>query len=488
MAVHIVATLYIFPDTNVFIHSKPLADVDWAVFGAWDRIEVLLTRPVQKEIDDLKGRGNSRRASRARSVSSTIRNLLKASDGKQQLRERPDVLLCLRHDLRREEPVPDGLDYSERDDQLVGIALAFQRANPRAAVKLLTHDTGPMASAKAGGLDFVETPESWLLAPEKDEAEKREKELRAELARYRNSEPIFALNPLPDGVATLESSVIAYRPLSSQEVKSLVANLKGRFPLASDFGALEAKVGKKRDSDLFGVLRPFDVFEPASTKEIDDYRNGYVEWESQCTEILSKLHSALHRCIDWPCLTVRITNVGSRPATDALVVVQTEGKLALRPLSNRKDGEQLDRGRPRLPAPPTVPRGRWKRVTPFEEVSRFLDFSRIAGLGDINERLPVSSLVRRDPNGLYFKQGGPGRLGQHIEYECAQWRHQQPAEFIEVEVVCAVEPGPYAGCIRMEVHAANITIPVVTEVPVRIVVGESTCFEIAQEMVEACGA
>src|SRR6188508_67432 len=126
--------LYLFPDTNVFLQCKPLEQVAWASFGSWDRIEVLLTRPVQTEIDSLKDKGNSRRAARARAMSTRIRELLNAPEERMNLREAPLVVLCLRNDLRRDETAAATLDYGERDGQLVGTAVAFLKANPNKAV------------------------------------------------------------------------------------------------------------------------------------------------------------------------------------------------------------------------------------------------------------------------------------------------------------------------------------------------------------------
>lgn len=76
--------------------------------------------------------------------------------------------------------IADQLDYRERDDQLVGIAYAFRSENSRNDVRVLTHDTGPMASAKMVGMDLIAVPDEWLLAPETTTADRRITALEAQ--------------------------------------------------------------------------------------------------------------------------------------------------------------------------------------------------------------------------------------------------------------------------------------------------------------------
>lgn len=57
--------LHVFADTNVFLQCKKLEELDWSVLGAYDRINVLVTHPVIREVDSLKKAGNERRAARS---------------------------------------------------------------------------------------------------------------------------------------------------------------------------------------------------------------------------------------------------------------------------------------------------------------------------------------------------------------------------------------------------------------------------------------
>lgn len=484
--------LYLFPDTNVFLQCRPLDQVAWSAFGDWDRIEVLLTRPVQTEIDALKGKGNGRQASRARTASSRVRELLQAEGDRLTLREQPLVQLCLRHDLRRDESASGDLNYEERDDQLVGIALGFQKANPDAEVWLLTNDTGPMASAKAVGLKYHEVPEEWFLSPEVEDSEKRENALKVEIARYKSLEPSFVVELLSTSEERLQASLTMYRALSVTEREQLLSRLTTKYPLCADFGPSESQERTRERSAaslLFGQAK--EVFQPATSDEIDQYREAYAKWEHECVERLSNLHKTLHARLIWPQLTVRIENVGTRPADDALVVIDVQGNIFLRPPKRNEEGKDDGKENLRLSPAPSAPKGRWKGSDFWGVGSMYHDLARalkVSQPGHLATFIPHIATHHRDPNALYFKEGGRGQVSKHIEYECAQWRHAQSAEDFEFDVLCSLQPGIHAASVRVEVHAANLTYPEVAQLPIRLSVEESSCLGVAQQMVAALGA
>lgn len=488
-------TLYLFPDTNVFLQCKPLNQVSWSAFGTWDRIEVLLTRPVQTEIDALKGKGNGRQASRARSASSLIRQLLQTQGECLILREHPLVQLCLRHDLRRDESASEELNYAERDDQLVGTALGFQKSNHDAAVWLLTNDTGPMASANAVGLTYQDIPADWFLPPEADESEKRERILKAENERYKSLEPSFEAKLSPENQQP-KQSLTKFRSLSTLESEKLLARLAARFPLCTDFGPSEAQeriINRSAVSIFLGQTK--EVFHPVTPDEIQKYHEAYSKWEQECAEKLSSLPSMLHKSQAWPQITLQIENVGSRPADDTLVILDVRGNLLLRPPERQEDegNEQGDcQERLKLSPAPSAPSGKWVSNDSFSMARRSLaDIVRTKKIwpsDDLPRPLLRNVTSNRDPNGLYFKKGRRGLPSKHIEYECVQWRHAQSAEFFEFDVLCQREPGTYSGLVIVEVHAANLTNPKTVQLPIELSVEEVSCFEIAETMVAELGA
>jgi hypothetical protein len=487
-----VKKLYLFPDTNIFLHCKPLDQVSWSALGEWDQIEILLTRPVATEIDELKGKGSSRRTSRARDASSLIRKLLDAEGERQTLRRQPLVELCLRQKLRRDESVSGDLNYEERDDQLVGIALGFQKSNPDTEVWLLTNDTGPMASAKVVGLKYREVPEIWLLPSETDEAEKQINALKARIAQLESSEPSFDVK---FQYAKEQMSLTVFQPLSRQERDELLARLAARFPKCSDFGPSEVQERIPERNKALGILGIGlkEVFHPVTENEKDKYLRAYAKWEQRCAERLSNLPSLLHESLNWPKIIVRIENIGSRPADDTLVTVDVvHGSLLLCPPKGQED-EAEEKGQESLsllPAP-VAPTGKWETVSPFGIKRSFAsEFARPAQLlpslgNTVTSFEHLSRHDTRDPNEIYFKVGQRGEACKHIEYECKQWRHAQSYEDFEFDLVCPLGPKTYSASVKVEVHAANLTVPVVAWLKIELSVTESSCLEVAEQMIAA---
>ena len=87
-------TLYLFADSNLFLHYKPLNQIDWSTLSDFDDIEVVVCRTVQREIDALKDGREGRRSDRARRVASTLLEI--AQHGPQEHRAAsPRVVLNL---------------------------------------------------------------------------------------------------------------------------------------------------------------------------------------------------------------------------------------------------------------------------------------------------------------------------------------------------------------------------------------------------------
>ncbi len=258
--------VYLFPDTNVLVQCLPLDKLDWSAWRDFDEVHLTISRPVQSEIDDQKNKGGERLARRARKASSLLRDILVG--GHEHLLVRPAdpaVKLFIRTALRPSPELAEVLDYDRTDDQLVGTAHAFVQQNPGADVRVLTHDTGPMASAQMVGIFIAPVSDNWLLPPEPSEADKRIRSLEAEVARLTDAEPKFSIADT-DGneLSTLEFEFVHYEPLTQAELSVLVEKLEQRFPLATDFGPRE----RTERATLASIRLPGvkEVFTPATEK------------------------------------------------------------------------------------------------------------------------------------------------------------------------------------------------------------------------------
>ena len=89
-------TLFLFPDTNIFIECKPLADLDWSDWKEFPEIHLVVCRPVQREIDQQKNRGNDRVGQRARAANGLFRKIIQSGQDHELVKgSSPAVLLYL---------------------------------------------------------------------------------------------------------------------------------------------------------------------------------------------------------------------------------------------------------------------------------------------------------------------------------------------------------------------------------------------------------
>lgn len=484
-------TLYLFPDTNVFLQCKPLSQVDWSVMSGFDAIELVLTRPVQSELDSLKGNGNGRRAMRARTASTLMRELLESEDGTKRLRKSAPIV-DLRLDIRlRVDPSAEGvLDYGERDDQLVGITLGFMGAHPGAAVKLLTNDTGPMASAKAVGVTYQVIPDDWFLPPEEDESSKQAKALKEELDLYKNQEPKFRVEHAYASDKRFTATMTTYEALSDDQIADLVERLRAKHAMATDFGEVEEPDpnAPKDFFDLSKLAGHTEGLKRVTPAEIDRYRSSYEDWISDCRTKLTGYANALQREQAWPQFTITADNFGARPADDALIVFEVEGQVWIcvpdRGDDSKPQTTAIERGL-ELPQPPAAPQSRWVGKGDIRVGTLFRQSASPLGSATMLDLPSFYSPKPRDPNGFYLKVGRRGSPSQRIEYECDQWRHAQGREDFSFDVFVNLQPGEYAGVVKVGVHAANLTRPALMTLPISITVIRASCFEEAVAMVDA---
>jgi hypothetical protein len=76
----------IFPDTNAFVQCRPLEQVDWSVWKDFDEVHLIVSRPVQSEIDNQKSKGSDRLGRRGRVASSLFREVICAGPATRSFR------------------------------------------------------------------------------------------------------------------------------------------------------------------------------------------------------------------------------------------------------------------------------------------------------------------------------------------------------------------------------------------------------------------
>jgi hypothetical protein len=224
---------------NLFLHCRAIITLPWKDLGEARPITIYIGYTLQREIDRLKGDGNQRRSKRARDANSLFKKLLQASGETMVLRDAdPRVILAFLPHLdphRQKSPL---LDLSNPDDCHIEESLAFQAAHPEIRTAILTHDTGPLLTARRVGLKPFEIPDAWLLEPEKDERQKQIEELirQNKLLQSQHAQLSIAIcDRQGAAVEAITLSIVEYDPPSPELITSVLADLQSRFPRKEEF-------------------------------------------------------------------------------------------------------------------------------------------------------------------------------------------------------------------------------------------------------------
>ena len=231
-----------------------------------EEVRLIVSSPVLREIDHLKTKGNDRVGRRARAASAMFREMLDETH-KLVHAESPRVVLSVEPQHTYNRDLEDRLDYQERDDQLLGTVYEFARSNPSSDVRLLTHDTTPLYTARGLNLTADLISDDWLLPPETTETEKKLTAIEAENARLKTAEPSFSICCANQSDAVVDRYCASYtwsEPLTDAEVDGLMQRLKVRFPWKPISAQGNRKSGQRLRLSLTGSLQPsrFSLLQP----------------------------------------------------------------------------------------------------------------------------------------------------------------------------------------------------------------------------------
>lgn len=504
------ATVIYFVDTNLFLQCHPWEQLDWTPWDDLEEVRLIVSSPVLREVDYRKNKGNDRVAKRARDTSAMFRRMLR--DGCKVVRTaNPRVVLSIEPLHTPSPELERQLNYRERDDQLVGTLYAFSRCHEGIDVRLLTHDSTPLFTAQGLGLTGNIIPDKWLLPPESTDAEREVQSLKSEVKRLRKTEPLFTIRYVDQSSTELEryhASFTWYDPPNDDQVVSFMQKLEARFPLETDFGPREPAERAPKQKTGLNVLDAFtkEVFTPATDEEIEEYRDkAYPEWLERCEEILQYHDRTLQEQVPLLQFSFLAANVGTRPATDALVTVEARGNFQIQPPDDDDEDQDGEENEPRnqkvekLPPPPVAPHGQWKRavdmhsidVSPiFDAVNRslggfpYVEPRAIAGIDQSWLSSLEAGLWSHDPNDFYYKPERPSSPRPSFSLTCDQWRHDDGEVQFDGTIHVAIDQDTVEGALVFRTQAGNLSESASKLVPVRMEIAHVSAFQTSLAMVE----
>ena len=484
--------LYLFVDTNLFIQCRGLYELDWSEWEDFSEVHLIVCLPVQREIDKQKIRGNNRVGRRARDTYSSLFRAIATGEKEYELIKevQPQVKLFLESPSRPDPELASSLDYGRPDDEIIGCLHRFAKDHPDFYVRLLTHDTGPMMTARGLGLSVSPIRNEWVLPPENNDEEREVARLRQEVAQLKKAEPQFDIKCIDAGGAETDVCELIYRiyrPLTEDDVSHCMNLIEHRFPIETEFNRHDLTVRPHVAMPLLG-RQPH--YEPASEEAIRNYReNEYPEWIDDCREWLTSVHEKLQLEEGLPFFRFEVTNVGARPGKDALVVIRARGDFKICPPPFEEDEpEETEETDLRIPSPPRPPRGRWRSSN--TSLSRMLGgFNYLGGspLVDLHS-LTVPAYIpptpRRDPNLFYYKPTRITEPAHTFSLECKQWCHETSSEPFAGDIFVAEGVTKASGALECEIHAENLFKPTFKRIPVRIELEYPSSRDVVEKLID----
>jgi len=282
-------SLFLLPDVNLFLQCKALHALPWKEISETEKIVLLISRTVQGEIDRLKGDGNSRRAQKARDANSLFKRLMQAPEETLEIvSENANVLLGFIPILDPSRAKPASLDLSKPDDCFVEEALALQNAQPAYKVAILSHDMGPLRTAKHVGVSSILIPDQWLLDVGKDENQRKLDELTRQNASLQAQFPKVSISVEGSNntiIYKAECEIVEFEYPRPALVESILGDWLERHPLKENFS--EPPAGSfPADAIYTQFMNSMKKYEPPSMYEIEEYREAYYKWKNDAEKFL----------------------------------------------------------------------------------------------------------------------------------------------------------------------------------------------------------
>ena len=435
----------LFIDTNLLLHGRDLKGLPWSEIRADADFRLVVARTVASEIDKLKADGNSRRARRARKISSLLGEALSAC-GEIVLRESgPHVALALAPPGPIEWARFPSLDRERADDRLVAEALIQAARNGEVIV--VSNDVGPRHTAMHHGLACFAVPDHWLLEPEPDERDRRIQELQAQVRALSSTKPAMTaefVDAESAPITELHIDAIDLPDLTSAEVNRLAEEIERMDPPGS-FDAPSVTAAKF--PELVRHLSVMDTVMRPSKEQIERYlKIDYPQFRKEVREYFGKLVFHLKFRERQRAFGVLLKNSGYAPAENLCVEIQAAGQMGLL-------AEAIDIGE--FPKPPQRPRSLW-------EGTGMAGGSFGGSLIDLVRPREIDLPGRRE---TYWTSKPTIKAASGTLF-CAEFRHRTEHR---QDLVVFAHPhfASGGGAITVAVSASNLPEPVIATLPIK---------------------
>jgi hypothetical protein len=211
---------YIFMDTNVFLHFKPIEE--FKLSEQWGKCCLVVPRVILGELNKHKDSNKSSKIQkRARAICKKIQEWDKSGQITENLK--------FEFVINTSDPKKHGLNSDSPDDRFLSDILLFDA--PSEDKILLAYDTNMLLTAKHLGIFTQEINENLKLPTEPCPLEKEKQELQRKLNRLENALPKLVVGCVSDANENVDPNpVFQYsikeEGLTDEEIDRKVSNLK----------------------------------------------------------------------------------------------------------------------------------------------------------------------------------------------------------------------------------------------------------------------
>ena len=455
-----------FVDSNFFLQCKKYNQLNWSDITNDKDISIIITRPVQIEIDRLKNDGNSRRSKRARETTSLFRKIL-ATD-KFSFMEKTssnDITLNFAKQYSDEELSQSNksFDLTNNDDKILAIVNNYllEKLLSHDNCAFLTNDTNPILTARLNDLPVIQIPDTWILEPENDERDKEIFKLKQQVSEYQKKEPVIEIEFDANKYITATEfpnefnvQIKSYNQINQADIEKLIDLLIKKYPKQTDFDITENGLNK----GIYKIIYPMHSYYPPNDDEINSYNTAYHKWEKDIYRLFFNYADKQNEYAKIFPFCITLKNDGNISAEDLLLEfkILTGGQLIFPDFDDKVLTERWV-----YPTPPKPPQGKWKNsiFSSMEKFATFNTFSHELAIPPITLRdmiLPKN----RDKNAFYWKDGKPEKNVSSWRFECEEFRHKLDNEYFSYYLV--FDDNSDKIVFQITVSASNMSSPIKT--------------------------
>jgi hypothetical protein len=334
-------SLALFPDTNVWLHFRPVREVDWCALTGAASVRLIVCGQVLDELDEKKY--DSRLSDRATRALAVITAAIRA-----EAVLRPGVELAVLADA------PEA-GTGNADAVVIRTAQEYAASHPGTEVAIVTADTGMVARCVARAVRCISMPESERLPMVQDEAARRYAKLADELAALKGRLPqlaVLARAAQSDGEWSRQLAVVLDPRVEAEDVESWVRDARRRAP------------------PIGGPARPFAVAAAygISDAERREYNAALEKYYERVRAYVAARNDWLERRARTICLELVIDNSGGGPAEDVVAEVRWPDYIEAVSVEEAEDADSVALfAEPDAPSPPPEPKPLAERVGRFHE-------------------------------------------------------------------------------------------------------------------------